>query len=312
MNMQKGFITVATGNWYCYLAQNLVMSYRLFGNCDLPFYVITDQKGEKKLKKYFDGVIVLDHPHYNYLDKIEIYQNTPFDQTVFLDADMNVVDNISFLMDLFEKNGAEVSCYGAIRNITENDRPNHFGNASIQRYNLNQYIAFNGGIYYFKKGKIAEKCLNDIYQNFIPRYKELELAYFRNGQMADEPLIGLSMLINGQTPVSADFYIMNFVNDVKTIQWDMKSRSCKFIWYGNLISTRIVHFGTHNTFTWKYNYLNILIRCKYRIIPNSFTYLIISFSFLKWAISPRQIKAFFKWFAWHFSLSYWKQKIKRS
>ena len=52
MNNQKGFITVATGKWYCYLAQNLVMSYRLFGNCDLPFYVITDKKGEKKLKKY--------------------------------------------------------------------------------------------------------------------------------------------------------------------------------------------------------------------------------------------------------------------
>ncbi|MBO4251195.1 MAG: hypothetical protein J5911_00860 [Clostridia bacterium] len=79
----RGFVTVATGKWYCYLAQNLAMSYRLFANCDMPFYAITDKKGEKKLKKYFDGVIVVDNPHYNFLDKIDVYKNTPFTKRFF-------------------------------------------------------------------------------------------------------------------------------------------------------------------------------------------------------------------------------------
>lgn len=308
----KGFITVATGKWYCYLAQNLVMSYRLFANCDLPFYVITDKKCEKTLKKYFDGVVVVDNPHYNYLDKIEIYKNTPFDETIFLDADMDIVSDVSFLMGLFEENGSEVSCYGRLRDITDEERPNHFGDVAIKRFNLKQYIAFNGGIYYFKKGEKADKCINDIYNLLIPNYDKLGLLYFRNNQMADEPLMGLSMLINEQMPVFTDFYIMNFVNDVKTIKWDMIHRTCTFIWYGNQISTKIIHFGTHNTFTWKYCYCNALLRYRFKKYSRIFYAPLICIKTVKWALKPRQLKSFFKWFGWHFTPSYWKEKLGRT
>ena len=309
MNLQKGFITVATGKWYCYLAQNLAMSYRLFGNCNLPFYVITDKKGEKKLKKYFDGVIVVDKPHYNYLDKIGIYQNSPFEETVFLDADMDVVKDISFLHDSFEKNGSEISCYGSLKDITESIRPNHFGLAAINQFHLKQYISFNGGIYYFKKGKTAEKCIDDIYNLLIPNYEKFDLAYFRNHQMADEPLIGLSMLINGQTPMHTEDHIMNFANDMKSIRWNMDAQICRFLWYGNDISTRILHFGTHNTYTWKYNLLNTKLKNRYRKTPALFGGFRLLGAWLKWAFSKRQLKAFFKWFGWHFTPSYWKRKL---
>lgn len=305
----KGFITVATGKWYCYLAQNLVMSYRLFANCDLPFYVITDKKGEKKLKKYFDGVIVVDNPHYNYLDKIEIYKNTPFDETVFLDADMDIISDISFLMELFSKNGSELSCYGTLRDITDENRPNHFGNVAIEKFNLKQYISFNGGIYYFKKGKMAQKCFYDIYNLLIPNYDKFGLLYFRNNQMADEPLMELSMLINGQSPLSTDFYIMNFVQQINTFNWDMDTHTCKFIWYGYLISTKIAHFGTHNTYFWKYSYNNVLLKYKFKKYPHVLYAPLICVAAIKWALKPRQLKRFFKWFGWHFTPSYWKEKL---
>jgi hypothetical protein len=145
MEQKKGFITVATGDWYCYLAKNLAMSYRLFSGNRYPIYVITDKAGEKKVKEYFDGVIVLEKPNYNFLDKILVYQNSPFDETVFLDADMNIVKDIDFIFDLFEKNQSDVSCYGSLVDITDEVRPNHFGDAAIREFSLQQFIRFGGG-----------------------------------------------------------------------------------------------------------------------------------------------------------------------
>ena len=179
--IKKGFITVATGKWYCYLAQNLAMSYRLFANCDLPFYVITDKKGEKKLKKYFDGVIVVENPHYDCLDKIDVYKNTPFDETIFLDADMNIIKDISFIFDEFEKNGSEVSCYGTLRDITDEVRSCHYGDAAVENFNLKQCITFGGGMYYYKKSPVADNVIDCIYNDLIPNYDKLELHRFRGG-----------------------------------------------------------------------------------------------------------------------------------
>ena len=109
MEKTRGFITVATGKYYCGLAQNLAMSYRLFSDTRYPLVVMTDKDGEKRLKKYFDDVIVLDEPHYTFMDKMTVYQHSPFDRTIFLDADMNIIYDISYLFDDFEKNGSPVS-----------------------------------------------------------------------------------------------------------------------------------------------------------------------------------------------------------
>ena len=95
MDTKKGFVTVATGSYYCWLAQNLAMSYRLWSKGAYPLAVMTDKKGAKKLKKYFDRVIVMDDPTYTFLDKISVYENSPYEETIFLDADMDIVRDIS-------------------------------------------------------------------------------------------------------------------------------------------------------------------------------------------------------------------------
>lgn len=315
----KGFITVATGKWYCYLAQNLVMSYRLFANCNLPFYVITDKKGEKKLKKYFDGVIVVDNPHYNFLDKIDVYKNTPFDETIFLDADMNIIKDISFIFDEFEKNGSEVSCYGTVRDITDEERPNHFGNAAVNYFNLKQYIRFGGGMYYYKKSQAADKVIDCIYNDLIPNYDKYDLlhigAYFGNDirRMADEPLMGLSLLINRMKPYNGTAHLMRYYrgNMMETIQWNLNKRDCSFYWWGEIVHPYIVHYATYNTWTLKYYILNTKLRNRYFNTPKLFGGIRLLFIKIKWVFLPRQLKRFFKWFGWHFTPSYWKAKLKR-
>jgi hypothetical protein len=49
--MTKGFITLAVGDYYCWLAEHLYMSYKLYSNCKYPFYVITDKNGEERFSR---------------------------------------------------------------------------------------------------------------------------------------------------------------------------------------------------------------------------------------------------------------------
>ena len=252
----RGFITVATGSYYCRLAQNLAMSYRLFTNRTYPLYAITDQKGAKMLRRYFDGVVVMESPTYTFMDKIAVYENTPFDETVFIDADMNIVDDISFLFDDFEQNGSEFSCIGERREITETMRPNHFGDEAIQSLGLTHFIAFNGGVYYFKKSPEADECIRYIYDELVPLYGDYKMKVFRIGQMADEPLCGLAMEVLGMRPLDTDKDLMKLIQDIRTYSWDMNRRKCSFIWYGKRVSPLMPHYGTHNTRTKEYVYFN--------------------------------------------------------
>ena len=309
MNKRRGFITVATGDWYCYLAQNLVISYKLFGNCDYPFYVITDKDGEKKLKKYFDKVIVLEKPNYNFLDKIEVYHNSPFDETVFLDADMNIIKDISFVFDEFEKNGSEVSCYGTLIDITENNKPIHFGDAAVKCFNLTKYIRFGGGIYYYKRSPAADKVIDCIYNDLMPNYDKYDMlhipAYFGNDirRMADEPLLGLAMVVCNMKPLNNVEHLMRYYrgNMMETLKWDMDKKDCSFNWWGEIVHPYITHYATYNTWTYKYYRLNVELRDRYHKLPKFLRYCHLPFATILWVLMPRQLKAFWKWLKPHFT-----------
>lgn len=314
----KGFITVAAGKWYCYLAQNLAISYRLFGNCNIPFYAITDSNGEKALKNYFDGVIVLDDLHYSFLDKINVYKHSPFDETVFFDADMNIIKDISFIFEGFEKNGSEVSCFGDYVDITDDTRPSHFKDGAINHFGLTRYIDFGGGIYYLKKSEKADRFFDCIFNDLMPNYDTYEMKRFyhpltKKSSMADEPLMGLSMLVNGMKPYRDTPHLMRHNKDemMKTFKWDMKSQNCTMLWRGQTVHPYIVHYATYNTWTLRYYIDSAKLRDKYHRIPLPLNCIHIFAVTLKWVFTPRQVKNFFVWFAAHFTKKYWKYQFSK-
>ena len=314
----KGFITVAAGKWYCYLAQNLAISYKLFGNCKIPFYAITDAAGEKKLKNYFDGVIVSDELNYSFLDKINVYKYSPFDETIFLDADMSIIKDISFLFEEFEKNNSEVSCYGEYIDITEEMRPVHFGDAAIEQFGFTRYIKFGGGIYYLKKSKAADKVFDCIFNDLMPNYDKYQLQRFclpfgNISSMADEPLMEVSMLINGMNPYNGTKHLMRHYLDnmMKTFKWDFKKRDCSFYWWGETVHPYIAHYATYNTWTLKYNVLSARLRDIYHRIWTPFSWFHVLLVTVKWIFSPRQLKRFFHYFLAHFTVKYWKYQISK-
>lgn len=319
MNSKRGFVTVATGDYYCWLAENLVMSYKLFSDTKYPMYVMTDKKGEKRLKKVFDGVIVLEKPYYTFMDKISVYQNSPFQETIFLDADMDIINDISYVFDEFEKNHSDVSCIGWYREITDKVRPNHFGREAVNHFGLNRFIAFGGGIYYYNRGPAAQRVMDTIFNDLIPNYDKYELRRLRKGQMIDEALMGLSMLINHMNPIYPypEKDIMKFHdNMMSSLEWNMELKKCSFIWWENtVVSPSIVHYGTHNTYTKKYTYYNTLVRCKYHKVLLVFIPFYVLGSeiqlFCRRLLNPSYRAAFWRWVKSHFTREHFRYRKKQ-
>lgn len=198
------------------------------------------------------------------MDKMLVYQNSPFKETIFIDADVNIVDDITFLFDDFHNNSSTISCVGAYREISDISWPIHFGRKAVQKYNLDKYIAFNGGVYYFRKSKEASECIDFIFSELIPNYDVIGLKYFRKDQMADEPLYGLAMVVCGMKPLDSQRDIMKLVQNTENLKWNMDEKKCSFLWYEHTVSPIILHYGTHNTFTKNYVDNNSKLICRYK------------------------------------------------
>ena len=98
--MSRGFITIATGQEHYYeIAYNLLISYRLFSEEPLPFAILCDR--ENKYTKHFDITVIMKNPNCSYLDKLQFPQYTPFDETIFIDADSLAYRDLNDFWDIF-------------------------------------------------------------------------------------------------------------------------------------------------------------------------------------------------------------------
>lgn len=98
---ERGVITLGFGDeQYGRMAKALARSIRLH-NPDLPLAVVTDHLDDEELKEYFDVLIPFD-PQYGkgVQQKLSLDRYTPFDLTLYLDADSLVVRDLGPVFDL--------------------------------------------------------------------------------------------------------------------------------------------------------------------------------------------------------------------
>lgn len=319
--MKKGFVTVATGKYYYWLAENLVMSYRLFSDDGIPFYLITDKPGKEYFskgwrKKLFDGFVVLEKPHYSYMDKMMVYYNAPFDETIFLDADAHIIDNITFLFDKFEQNGSEISLNGSFRSFSVM-MSNHFGQKAVDRFGFTKYIAFNGGLYYFKKSPKADELMKFIFEELVPNYDKYELVRF-NGNLADEPLFNVAMMIYGMNPIEDEISDRGYMfcpYPINGFKWDMDKRRSDLFRHGEHYSPFIVHYITQNTYSKQYVICSADLKTRYKHNGTFHKYLnrasyMMDYGY-RLANHDYYRTLFWPWVKGHFTLSWFKLQTKR-
>lgn len=275
--IKRGLITVAMGDYYCYMAENLYRSYKIYDN-HYPFYVLCDNNSAERLSSIFDGTIVVEDPYYNLMDKISIYEKSVFEETIYIDSDCFVTGDISFLFDEFEKNNSDISCLGQFDFLDDRSKfkysYNYFTEKTIQKYGLDRYIFFTGGMYFFKKTKKAEEMMSLCKNVFVPYYDEEGLS--RHGpRKSDECVIGTAMLIYGMKPLYLDNeHIMSYVyrpkgewnSDLfnpKSVRWNLKSNSFYIKEGENKFYILIPHWMTPLTKNIIYYNFHLKIKCLY-------------------------------------------------
>lgn len=194
--MTKGFVTIATGKeTYFILAYNLLSSYRKFTKEPLPFAIITDK--ENKYTRAFDKVIILENATSSYMDKLEMLSNPPFDYNIFIDADCLAYGDLNNLLVIKEDwNG--VMTFGETLPLDSDKGWFLYENLGNLQGKVKYCLKLHGGIIFFKKD-IKTKQVYDTCKIIANNYYSYKFKMFI--KPADEPILALSMAINGCKPI---------------------------------------------------------------------------------------------------------------
>ena len=193
---ERGFVTIATGHERYYaLARNLLRTYRCFTNEAVPFAIIADRENEYTAE--FDRVIVISDASNSYNDKLKLFRDLPYEETIFIDADSLAYGNLNAWWDIFQT-GGDFSLFGyAWRDL--NCGRGWFVPSGMKEYQKDiRFIPdFNGGVYYMRNTETCGRVF-EIANHCAARYHDYKFNGF--AEPADEPVIALGMAVCGFEP----------------------------------------------------------------------------------------------------------------
>lgn len=200
MTQTMGFFTVATGDQHYYrIADQLRRSYRHFSADPLPFAILCDR--ENTFTEVFDKVILLNHPTNSYLDKLQLFDYLPYDISIFIDADCLAYGDLNRLFSYFEE-ADDFSCMGRVLPLEDKTGWFNYEDLGELQSRVNYCVGLHGGIYYIRRTSKA-KAVFDTAEEIARDYHR----YHFKGNFStpgDEPIIALSMALNGCRPVPHD------------------------------------------------------------------------------------------------------------
>lgn len=240
---KRGFVTIATGQERYYaLARNLLRSYRLFAKEPLPFAIIADR--ENSYTAEFDQIIILKDPSNSYNDKLKLFRELPYEETIFIDADSLAYGDLNVWWDIFSNTG-DFSLFGyAWRDL--NCGRGWFVPAGMGKYQSQiRFIPdFNGGVYYMRNTAACKRVF-DIANDCAANYAQYQFNGFATA--ADEPVLALGMAVSGFEPVNKDDEL---IFAPRRRQLDADISIPKAVFYKDRqksYSVRLIHFSNYRT-----------------------------------------------------------------
>lgn len=247
MDKERGLVTVATGSDHYYkMAADLLLSYRGRGEGKYPFALICDRENE--YTALFDDVILVQEFRRSTVDKL-LMRHSPYQESLFLDADILVLENIDDLWDVF-RDADDVSVFGTTLPLDSLDGWFTYEGSGKYMPQVKYLLSMNGGIYYFRKSPRAEKIFEDALA-VMADYASIDFKYFDTPQ--DEPLMAMAMVINGCKPCEKDYPMIILPACDHKVTADCR---------GNVYEdkqpsgAKFIHFSTPRTKLFLYNYLN--------------------------------------------------------
>lgn len=250
----RGFITVATGReLYFKMAHNLLLSYRYHAKTPVPFAILCDRRNEWTAD--FDQVVIIDRPANSYFDKMRILDLSPFDETIFIDADSLIYRDLTPLWDLF-KDGPDVGVLGTVLPLDDGTGWWDIQNLGELGGRVDYKIMCQGGIYYVRNsGKDLPAFLETC--RFIKKhYLEYHFRLFEDS-FSDEMIISLASCVHHFKPMKDWVDVFAFYPDVRLVDQDILSGTLVFDWHRSVDrlyrDSFLIHFGTINVLNrWEY------------------------------------------------------------
>ena len=243
--MTRGFVTIATGEErYFNIARNLLWSYRQFASGKYPFAIICDRENEYTAE--FDDVILLKEAHCNYLDKLQLYDYLPYDETIFIDADSLAYGDLDEWWDIF-KDADDFSLFGYVWTDLKSGRGWFVPDGTGEFKDKITFIPdFNGGIYYMRR---SEKCRRvfELANYFAEHFSEYAFNGFNTA--ADEPCLALAMAVEQCVPLDIKEKGLVFAPARKDIELDI-SKPIAFYHGKNAedaYNVSLVHWSNYRT-----------------------------------------------------------------
>jgi hypothetical protein len=189
--MQRGFITIAIGKKYALQAKYLALSAILHVP-HIARAVVTDCP--EILDSYYDFVIPYKSEYGNpFALKLRAHLYSPFEQTLFLDADTLIMNNIDSYWDALKSRSF------AYRGFMATSGEWYFNiEEIIKQFDISWIPLFNSGMFLFDKSDEAKRIFDaafDYMQN-----GNLNIAFFRGTMLPDEPFFALSLAKNDEKP----------------------------------------------------------------------------------------------------------------
>jgi len=186
MNNRRGFFTIAFGKQYQKIAYNLLLSAR-FNKLKYPFAIVSDCSN--KYTKAFDKEIIVKPLGVGFFNKLYIDKYAPYEESIFIEADTLIFNDISRYFDLLKNNGDERISFG--KNFFNADKlqithPPLYNLKKAKKEGVNFVFEFDGSIYFYSKiGKSRNvfKVARDLYKKKV----NYDFPFY-----GDEPFIALA------------------------------------------------------------------------------------------------------------------------
>jgi hypothetical protein len=250
--MTEGLITIAYGaERYVAMAQSLSRSYRRYNEAR-PIAVISDEKNCGNLKSYFDVLIpVRRECGRGVVQKLHAHTYSPFDRTLFVDADCLFYRSPARLWDLYAHGDFSIRGWRYLTGHTEYERrhPYEWVEDTARFLHLNKITHLghlNSGVFYFAKSGAASRVFETA-RSIYDRRESLGFVPFKNAPMNDEPAFAAAIELCGIEMDSwdSDKGMETFINVEKICEMNVLRGRARFCKGGVERNPTLVHFNVN-------------------------------------------------------------------
>lgn len=228
------------------------MSYKFHTSDPLPFAILCER--ENSITEEFDDVILIDSPRRAFTDKLRILDLSPYEETIFIDADCLAYSDLNGLWDLF-KDSHPFCLIGEALPVDSERAWLSFENMGVFKDAIDNFIICQGGIYYVRKDCPEE--FKATAQYILEHYYDFD---FRKFQVipCDETILSLACAVHKYYPSHNLGDVFCYYPKVRKIEkMDIRKGELEYgyIWQeaGDTADGRfLVHWGTRGTRGWTY------------------------------------------------------------